>query len=255
MKRLIILFSIFCLWTLSFADSEMIVVVKKKGGDGHGTETWTTPGSNPWIALNSTVTVELWGAGGGGGGNNATSNGGGGGGGGSYVIKVVTGLTVGISYTVYVGNNGVGSANADGTAGEDSYFIDVSTVLAKGGAGGLSNANGRTGGAGGLASAGIGDTKYDGGWGETGRVSSAGRGGYGGSSGGTAADGLADGSSPSWTTVDPPAPPTGAGIGGVGGTGNGAAPATGNGGGGGGSGEGTNVSGGNGNDGKAILTW
>ncbi len=233
------------------------VTYKKDADVSAGSNTYTTSGSGSWTAPTNVtnVTVECWGGGGAGGGNNGNSNGGGGGGGGAYAKKNSYTVVPGNQYAYYVGNYGTGVANGNGNPGEDTYFVNSSTVMAKGGKGGYSNANGRSGGAGGLASESVGDVKYDGGWGEYGRLSSTGRGGYGGSSGGTAADGLADGSSPSWTTVTAPSPPTGAGIGGNGGTGNGLAPASGNGGGGGGSGEGTNVYGGRGATGKIIISW
>lgn len=217
-------------------------------------EDFTTAGTFIWYAPAGvrSVTIECWGAGGGGGGNNATSNGGGGGGGGAYARKVFA-VTPSTGYQYVVGAKGTGSANANGTAGEQSSFSTV--CIALGGSGGQSNANGRAGGAGGQGSLSTGDQTYNGGYGEYGRVHSSGRGGYGGSSAGSAAVGVDSASVNPWTTVTAPAGPTDSGIGGNGGTVGGNAPASGSGGGGGGSGEGTNVAGGNGADGRVRLTY
>jgi hypothetical protein len=84
------------------------------------------PGTYSWTALSTTVTVECYG--GGADGDSAPSSGGvafGGGGGGGYGLKVITGLTIGTSYSYHV-------AGPD----EDSWFINTSTVA--GLAGGLS---------------------------------------------------------------------------------------------------------------------
>lgn len=93
--------------------------------------TWTAP------AGVTSVTVEAWGGGGAGGGQNLGSDGGGGGGGGAYSKVVSLPVTPGNNYTVTVGAGGIGVSGGNGGAGGDSYFLNTSTVLAKGGAGGL----------------------------------------------------------------------------------------------------------------------
>ncbi len=105
------------------------------------TVTFTSSGS--WIAPAgvTSITVEVWG-GGGKGGTRTSNGGGGGGGGGGYSKKANIGVTAGNSYTVVVG-----AGSTSGTSpGGDSYFINTSTVLARGG-GSVSdnNANGASG--------------------------------------------------------------------------------------------------------------
>jgi hypothetical protein len=106
----------------------------------------------------------------------------------------------------------------------------------------------------------VGDTTLSGGQGEIGRNSTTGRGGYGGSSAGTALDGWSGPQTWSTATYPTASTPEGGGHGGNGGNANlaaGSAPASGNGGGGGGAAEGapSNISGGNGANGKVILTY
>ena len=98
-------------------------------------ETFTS--STTWTAPNgvSSVTVKCWGAGGAGGGNSTTTDGGGGGGGGAYSSSIIL-VTSGNTYTVTVGAGGVGVIGGVGANGEDSWFINASTILAKGGNGG-----------------------------------------------------------------------------------------------------------------------
>lgn len=211
--------------------------------------TWTAP------AGVTSVDVEVWGGGGAGGGQNSTSDGGGGGGGGAYSKVIGVAVTPGNTYTVTVGAGGAGVSGGTGGSGGDSYFINVTTVLAKGGTGGArSTGTPPAGGAGGAAAAGVGTTTFSGGDGGRGRNNNTGQGGPGGSSAGTAAIGTS-GPDP-WSTVTAAAAPAGGGIGGNGGNSgnNGSAPASGNGGGGGGSGDGTKT-GGNGAGGKVILTY
>ena len=125
----------------------------------------------------TSLTVEVWG--GGGGGSTLTSIGnGGGGGGGAYSSGVIT-VIPGNYYPITVGGGGT-----SGSTGSDSWFSTSSTVMAKGGIGVTSD---KTAGAnGGLASAGYGTTRYDGGKGADG---SGTYGGGGGSSAGSAAVG------------------------------------------------------------------
>lgn len=235
-------------------------------GGGPATETLLTGTSWTCPAGVTSVTVECWGGGGGGGGNTSnTECGGGGGGGGAYAKKTVA-VTPGNSYAYAIGQGGTGVAASDGNPGGDTGW-NSNEVMAKGGSGGgrsLFNGFtqvGGTGGDGGLASASVGDVKYDGGWGENGRTHSTGTGGWGGSSAGTASDGHANGAAASWTTVTYPtgSTPAGGGHGGNGAptqTSNGVAPVAGQyGGGGGGSGEGTTRLGGTGANGKIVLSY
>ncbi len=116
--------------------------------------TWTCP------AGIFEIIVECYGGGGAGGNSSYSTDdthyayGGGGGGGGAYSKKTIA-VTPGQTYNVYVG-----------AAAGDTYFIDTSTVLAKGG----TNASGTTKGSGGLAAAGVGDVKYSGADGATGHT-------------------------------------------------------------------------------------
>lgn len=212
--------------------------------------TWTAP------AGVTSVDVEVWGGGGAGGGQDQNSDGGGGGGGGAYSKKLSITVVPGNSYTVSVGAGGVGVTGGSGGTGGDSYFINVTTVMAKGGAGGQpSTGTPPAGGLGGAAASGVGDVKYSGGDGGRGRNNGTGRGGPGGSSAGTGANGT-DGPDP-YSTTTAAAPPVGGGIGGDGGSnGNdGNAPASGRGGGGGGSGDGNSMIGGNGAGGQVLITY
>ncbi|MFZ5858219.1 MAG: MBG domain-containing protein [Chloroflexota bacterium] len=142
--------------------------------------TFTTSGT--WVAPAgvNTVTVEVWG----GGGRGGSISGGygeavaGGGGGGGYSRKTIT-VVPGTSYA-YV----VGAGSTSTSPGGDSYFINTSTVLAKGG----NSSTGTNGASGGAAASGIGDVKYSGGAGANGS-SSSNRGGGGGSSAGIGATG------------------------------------------------------------------
>jgi MSHA biogenesis protein MshQ len=217
------------------------------------TGTWTAP------AGVTSVDVEAWGGGGGGGGGEGdSSDGGGGGGGGAYSRTTSITVVPGTTYTVTVGAAGTaGATNGTGGTGGDSWFINTSTILAKGGTGGsapVSDAGG-VAGTGGSAAAGVGNVKFSGGNGGTGRNNSTGLGGPGGSSAGTAANGTS-GPNP-WNTCTAAAAPTGGGIGGNGGCANsenGFAPASGNGGGGGGAAE-RNTSGGAGAPGLVTITY
>jgi hypothetical protein len=223
-----------------------------------GSQVYVSSGSWTAPAGVTSVVAEVWGGGGAGGGNATNADGGGGGGGGGYSSATVV-VVPGSPYSFTVGGAGTGVAGGTGNPGGDSFFIDATTVMAKGGAGGnppVAGAGG-VGGAGGAAGSGVGTTKFSGGTGGTGRNNNTGRGGPGGSSAGTAADGTS-GIDP-WSTLIAAPPPSGGGIGGNGGAAgaNGVAPASGNGGGGGGSGD-TNATartGGNGAGGKVVISW
>ena len=235
-------FVIFSL-SISLAQATTVVTLTSSGS-------WTAP------AGVTSVTVEVWGGGGAGGGQDQGSDGGGGGGGGGYSKKNTVTVIPGNSYTVSVGAGGAGVTSGTGGSGGDSYFVDATTVIAKGGVGGApSTGTPPAGGAGGVAASGVGDVKYSGGNGGRGLDNKNGRGGPGGSSAGTAASGTS-GPDP-YSTQTAAAAPTGGGIGGDGGGGDkdGSAPASGNGGGGGGSGEGNSKKGGAGAGGKVVITY
>lgn len=130
---------------------------------------FTASGSWEAPAGVTSVDVECWGAGACGGSGETRK----GGGGGAYSKKLSISVTPGNSYTVVVGQSGTPVKNAEGANGGDSYFIDVSTVLAKGGGGN---------GIGGQASSGVGDIKYSGGNGKTTTTNEFGGGGGAGDS-------------------------------------------------------------------------
>jgi hypothetical protein len=224
------------------------------------TETFTTPGDLAWLCPDgvTSIDVEAWGAGGGGGGAWEPSWGGGGGGGGAYSKKTSIPVTPGQTYAFKVGAGGVGGwANYyDGYYGEDSYFIDLLTVLAKGGQGGQYTRSTYPvipgiGGWRGFAVEGIGDTKHDGGDGGNGNHN----GGGGGSSAGTGAGGSngQDGSI-AYGGLRGIAPAGGSDGGDGGNAGLDGQSAPGNGGGGGGSGRGSR-GGGDGAPGKIIISY
>ena len=198
-----------------------------------GSKTESFVSSTTWVCPSfvTSVDVEVWGGGGGGGGSKSgpTVNdnpGGAGGGGGAYSKKLSISVTPGNYYTVNVGSGGTGTAGADGSDGGDSWFIDSSTVLAKGGKAGTNSSTGvdiGVGGAGGLASGGIGDTKFSGGSGGNGSHGSGfttGGSGGGGGGAGTLQDGgnATAGTAGFPGTVGSGGAP-GSGIGGIGATG------------------------------------
>jgi hypothetical protein len=127
----------------------------------------------------ASMQVEAWGGGGKGGARISNGNGGGGGGG-AYsrsALAVVPGNTYSFS---------VGAGSTSTSAGGDSYFVNTSTLLAKGGASVADNV--ATGAAGGAAGSGVGNFKKSGGKGDNGAGT---YGGGGGSSAGTALNGVA----------------------------------------------------------------
>lgn len=129
------------------------------------------------------VDVEVWGGGGSGGDDNGTTSCSGGGGGG-YSRKNGIATTPGASIAIKVGSGGIIAAGSgEGVPGEDSWFDDETTVLAKGGQGGqdLGQALG------GQADDGVGDVKYSGG--ASGRTSATREGTGGGSAATPTADG------------------------------------------------------------------
>ncbi len=232
-------------------------------GYSQTTQTYNSDGTFTVPAGVNTVSVQAWGAGGAGGGNATTSDGAGGGGGGAYSIAPTLAVLAG-THTVTVGVGGTANAGAAGNAGTDSWFMNSSTVLAKGGAGGNPPVSGLggIGGAGGAATPiVVGTTKYAGGNGGTGRDANTGHGGPGATSAGTAGIGLSGAAV--WLTTNAPTPvPTGAGAGAAGGsaTNNGFSNTATPGGGGGGAGDknsggSPNTIGGDGANGQVIITW
>ena len=201
------------------------------------TDTFTASGTWTCPSGVTSVDVSCW-AGGGGGGKASSgkiSNPGGGGGGGAFSGKSGLSVTPGNSYTVTVGDGGVGSTGANATNGEDSWFSTSGTILAKGGIKGSDGGQTDGNGSGGQSSAGVGDTKYSGGNGVAGQ---------GGGGAGTTANG---------------ANPTGGSVGGgnggaIGTTGNNGSAGNVKGGGGGGGGLGT-TTGGKGARGEVQITY
>lgn len=143
----------------------------------------TTTGASSFTVppgVNS-ITVECWG--GGGRGATRTTNGvGGGGGGGAYSRKVHS-VIPGNSYNFFVG---AGSNST--TSGGDTWFINNTTQLAKGG--NSANDNSDLGVTGGSSALSIGDIVFSGGNGRNGNTSGTNYGGGGGSSAGIAQNGV-----------------------------------------------------------------
>jgi len=230
------------------------------------TATFTTHGTETWVApITGTVNAQCWaGGGGGGGGDVGTGNAGGAGGGGEYAAEPSNSVTATDSYTVVVGAAGTaGNANGAGGNGGNSTFsgTGATTVTANFGHGGPTNAS--PGGAGGTGST---NTSHEnGGQGGAGHTSGSGSdgGGGGGGSGGTGSAGNTGGSSSGSGAGSAATAVTGGGPGGTGGTGagsfgtTGSAPVSGPGGGGGAGGIGNSSSsaGGAGFAGQAVVTW
>ncbi len=197
------------------------------------TTTFTVP---PGV---TSILVEAWG-GGGHGSTMSSSFAGGGGGGGAFASKMVS-VVPGNTYTV-----NVGSGSSSSSPGGDSWFINSSTVLAKGGNSvGNNNASGASGGS---AFSCIGTVVKSGGDGANGSGSNGGGGGSSASSTSAGTDAT--------TWVGANAPGNG-GDGGNGGTSNeiGHAGTVPGGGGGGAHRSFGTKAGGNGANGRVILTW
>ena len=207
-----------------------------------GSHTFTANGTFTVPVGVTSVTIQTWG--GGGKGSTLSSIGvGGGGGGGAYSSGIVS-VTSGNNYAVTVGAGSTSTA-----PGGDSWFNNTSTVLAKGGNSVADN--NPAGASGGLASGGVGSTRFSGGNGGSGSGSNA---GGGGSSAGTGANGV-NGGAPAGGTA-----PTGGGNGGAGRSGSTGAGTAGSipGGAGGGaykSSSGATQAGGNGANGKVTISW
>ena len=163
---------------------------------------FTVSGASTWIcpANVHSVQVQCWGGGGAGGSaKRGTSNTatGGGGAGGAYAKLNYYAVDPGVTYFLSVGDGGISSL-VDGASvpGGDTWFNSVnsasSTILAKGGAGGVTavTTNSDKFGAGGVGSAtgSLGDVVFRGGSGANATTNSYG--GGGGGSAGTAANGV-----------------------------------------------------------------
>ena len=185
--------------------------------NGFGEDEWTTPGTYSWTCPDDVISVCAVAIGGGGGGGGtatgANAAGGIGGTGGGLGWKNNIPVTPGQSYTVVVGAGGAsnGGPGQDGGDGQDSYFIDATTVKGGGATGGKSgnypqnqtysggdyvgDGGGDGGGAaasvyagGSISSGGGGAGGYSGGGGRggnSGTNASAGSGGAGGGGGGS----------------------------------------------------------------------
>ncbi len=200
-------------------------------------QTFTTAGATTWTvpACVSSVTVECWGGGGGSGGDGRDPGGGSAGGGGAYSSSVIN-VTPATVYNLMVGGGGsagtgpFGQPGSSGGNGGDSWFINSTTVMAKGGAGGITR-NGiwgvLPGGQGGQKSAGYGTIKNSGGnGGSTYGINSNTccgytSGGGGGSSAGPLSDGNNGADAPAASKGPPGAGGTAVAGGGAGGAGTG----------------------------------
>ena len=160
---------------------------------GQTTQSFTTAGAQTWTAPIgvSSVSIECWGGGGAGGGATGNPSAGGGGAGGSYSKITSISVTPGQTYSLMVGAGGIGSFTSGGVGG-DSWFLNDTTILAKGGNGGSSTSINSTTASGAVvtSSGNIGNIIYYGGAGGTGAASGASSGGGGGSAG-TGANGNA----------------------------------------------------------------
>ena len=138
-----------------------------------GEQLYATPGTYSWTCPVGVNIISVVCVGGGGGGVYKAGGAFGGGGGGlGYKNNII--VTPGLTYTVTVGAGGTTSATSAGTGG-DSYFINTTTVVGRGGTG----ANTVTGGTGGSY---VGDGGGSGGAGGV-RTNGSGAGGGGGAGG------------------------------------------------------------------------
>ncbi|HYM95536.1 MAG TPA: SprB repeat-containing protein [Chitinophagaceae bacterium] len=204
-------------------------------------QTFGTPGTFTFsVPANVfSLTVECWGGGGAGGGTNGSaSNASAGGGSGGAYTKGTISVTPNSTYTVVVGAGGVSSLTTPTAAGS-SYFGNISTILAVGGANAINNtssSDGNTAGASAVTSGnvniGTSVTNIYGTAGGTGTNTGSGVGGTGGNGG----NGGAGGTGINHSSGNPGNPP-----------------------GGGGSGAETNISsnrtGSNGGDGMVKISW
>lgn len=95
-------------------------------------ETFTTVGTTTWVVPVGVTSVEYLVVAGGGGAGNGYDNAGGGGGAGGMVLTGTINVTPGQSYTITVGDGGIGGANARannaGTDGENSIFGGITAL-------------------------------------------------------------------------------------------------------------------------------
>jgi len=154
---------------------------------------WTVPTN--WNSSNNKIEVIA----GGGGGAAVRDGGGGGAGGGAYSSISNLSLTPGSQVTYNVGIGGTGGNAGSGTNGGNTWFngsaLNTSSVSAQGGAGGYFNTLSPNG-LGGIASNGIGTTKYSGGNGGLGLYGGGGGGGAAGPQGNGGSGSGYGGSSP-----------------------------------------------------------
>ncbi len=147
--------------------------------------TWEVPVD--WNSSDNSIFVIGGGGGGANGANGDGSNGGNsGGGGGGGAISILTNHSLTPSDTIDIS---IGSGGGIGSAGGDTWFESMGTLLAKGGSGG----SGTTGGGGGASGSGVGDTLYSGGAGGNGQSTGGNDGGSGGGGGGGAGGASGDG--------------------------------------------------------------
>lgn len=165
-----------------------------------GQAAYTTPGTYSWIAPSGITSVSAVVVGGGGSGYSSHDSNGGGGG--CLAFKNYITVVPGSSYTVYVGAGGAAPTPASATSnnGQQSYFIDASTLQANPGRGGAGSNLGPTPANDGI----VGDGGGYGGYGESSRGGGGGAGGYLGRGGMT-------------TYAGNPTPPVSGGGGGSGG--------------------------------------
>jgi|GEM_PF-2335952 len=118
---------------------------------------WSVP-----AGLATLDSVECWGGGGGAAGVVSGSSYGGGGGG-AYSKKLNVSVTPGGTVTYAIGAGGTSNATTAGTDGGDTWFVNTSTVLAKGGKASIIDNTNYDGGLGGASASGVGDVKFSGG--------------------------------------------------------------------------------------------
>ena len=149
------------------------------------TQTITATGSGTFVIPCgvSSITVETWGGGGAGGGStSSTALGGGGGAGGTYASSIIT-VSSGQSISYSVGA-GAPAATAVGARGGDTWFVNNTTLLAKGGNGGTAPNYTTVAGGLGTTTGSIGGTLVKGADGSNATLTQGGAGGRGGNNGG-----------------------------------------------------------------------
>lgn len=229
-------------------------------------KSFTDVGEFIWTAPLDVTLVEYLVVGGGGGGGNGYDTGGGAGGGGGMVRTGTLSVTPGQTYTVVVGNGGIGGAdtrsNSNGTNGEDSIFSSITSL--GGGLGRGSRSAPTSVGYRGSAQSGTTTAPTGGDGGGNGGTAVGGSGGGGGGAGGNGTNGI-NGSGGTGgvgisSTITGPSVTYGRGGNGARGNfntteGANGASNTGNGGGGGGAASANSGGGGNGGSGVVILKY